>query len=295
MKSSPIGSYLNRDSFIHRLDPRIKLILNIVIIVLTFISTNFTDLAILLLISSIGYLITTRKFSSLINLMKFPVIVSIFILFVNIYTMKNPDANNYIPIFYITPESKVYAFSYGVIARTLSLFLRIYIMIISTSLFVISTRPVDLTKAFEDLLWPLKLIFIPTSVIATIISIALRFIPTLLDEANRIIKAQASRGVDFKNGNIKEKIKAFTTLIIPLFAISFAKAEDLANAMETRGYNPKAKRTKYRKLITSWRDVLMFALILIVLEHILFLKYGIYPIENLLPEWWTKYIVFIQY
>ena len=125
---------------------------------------------------------------------------------------------------------------------------RIFIMIISTTLLTSTTKPMSLAKGIEDLLLPLKLIKVPVHIIAMIISIALRFIPTLLEETQRIMKAQSSRGVDFKNGSIKSKVKALITLIIPLFVSSFTKAEELGNAMETRGYDPYAKRTRYRVL-----------------------------------------------
>lgn len=133
---------------------------------------------------------------------------------------------------------------------------RIYIMILITSLLTSTTKPMALTKAIEDLLIPLKLIKVPVHIIAMIISIALRFIPTLIEEAQRIMKAQASRGVDFKNGGIKSKSKSMVTLIIPLFVSAFAKAEDLGNAMETRGYDPYEKRTRYRAYPIKTRDII---------------------------------------
>lgn len=123
---------------------------------------------------------------------------------------------------------------------------RMYVMMVAMTLMIATTKPTALTRAIEDLLIPLKLIRVKVHIIAMIISIALRFIPTLLEEAQRIMKAQASRGVDFKNGNIKAKIKSLVTLIIPLFVSAFAKAEDLANAMEVRGYDPYQKRIRYR-------------------------------------------------
>lgn len=135
-------------------------------------------------------------------------------------------------------------------------------MIIVTTLLTATTKPVALTKAIEDLLLPLKLLFIPVHIIAMIISIALRFIPTLLEEAQRIMKAQASRGVDFKNGNIKSKAKSMVTLIIPLFVSAFSKAEDLGNAMETRGYNPYEKRTRYRTYPVRFVDVVVGILVI---------------------------------
>ncbi|MHA3796289.1 energy-coupling factor transporter transmembrane component T family protein [Mycoplasma sp. VS31B] len=175
-----------------------------------------------------------------------------------------------------------YGVSLDSINRTLALFFRIYIMILITALLTNTTRPILLTKSIEDILFPLKLLFIPTHVIAMIISIALRFIPTLIDEANRIMKAQSSRGVDFKHGNLKEKINAFATLIIPLFVSSFARAEDLSNSMETRGYDPYAKRTKYRKIRPTWIDLLVSIFLLGILA--LLITNMVHP--QYLPSWY---------
>ncbi|SJZ54344.1 energy-coupling factor transporter transmembrane component T family protein [Mycoplasmopsis verecunda] len=175
-----------------------------------------------------------------------------------------------------------YGISLDSINRTLSLFFRIYIMILTTALLTNTTRPILLTKSIEDILLPLKLIFVPTHVIAMIISIALRFIPTLIDEANRIMKAQSSRGVDFKHGNLKEKINAFSTLIIPLFVSSFARAEDLSNSMETRGYDPYSQRTKYRKIKPTWVDLIVSIFLLSLLAFLIVNM--VYP--QYLPSWY---------
>lgn len=145
-------------------------------------------------------------------------------------------------------------------------------MIIITTLLTATTRPMALTRAIEDLLLPLKLLFVPVHIIAMIISIALRFIPTLLEESQRIMKAQASRGVDFKNGNIKSKSKAIVTLIVPLFVSAFAKAEDLGNAMETRGYDPYEKRTKYRTYPIKFMDIVTAIFVLGLLAIIILQK-----------------------
>lgn len=135
--------------------------------------------------------------------------------------------------------------------------IRIYIMILATTLLTATTPPMALTKAIEDILFPLRLLRIRVNIIALIISISLRFIPTLLEESQRIMKAQASRGVDFKHGGLKTKSKALVTLIIPLFVSAFSKAEDLANAMETRGYDPYQKRTRYRVYVFHYYDYLL--------------------------------------
>lgn len=134
-------------------------------------------------------------------------------------------------------------------------------MISLTMVLTATTTPLDLTYAFEWYLAPFKIIKFPTHEIAMTLSIALRFIPTLLDETDRIMKAQASRGVDFQNGKLKEKFKAIVSLIVPLLVSSFQRSEELANAMEARGYNPCAKRTRYRVL--KWKLCDLFALLFI--------------------------------
>ncbi|WP_416738579.1 energy-coupling factor transporter transmembrane component T family protein [Mycoplasma sp. 005V] len=192
------------------------------------------------------------------------------------------DAATHTYVFTATKMPIQYGVSLDSINRTVSLFLRIYTMILITALLTNTTRPILLTKSIEDILWPLKLIFIPTHVIAMIISIALRFIPTLIDEANRIMKAQSSRGVDFKHGNLKEKINAFSTLIIPLFVSSFARAEDLSNSMETRGYDPYAARTKYRKIKPTWMDLIVSIFLLGILAFLI--TNMVYP--QYLPSWY---------
>ncbi|ATZ17035.1 cobalt ABC transporter permease [Williamsoniiplasma luminosum] len=137
---------------------------------------------------------------------------------------------------------------------------RIYLMITLTTILTGTTQPLELTLAIEDILWPLKWIGIPVYVFSIIISIALRMIPTLIDEAGRIMKAQASRGIDFKNGKFKDKVKGLTSLIIPLLVSSFQKAEDLSYAMEARGYDPKAKRTRFIQFHFRWADIIIFSI-----------------------------------
>ncbi|TDV24402.1 energy-coupling factor transport system permease protein [Mycoplasmopsis mustelae] len=309
---SIFGRYIPGKGFLYNFDARIKVFLTILNIVLVFIASSFIDLFIILIPLIIIYLISTKKIRPIFKLIKLPIFISFVILLVNLYIInsdvvyKDHYHNDLFWSFYYTKKplvdvhnipikweqfydgtnfdwkhlKKLYGenavLSYGIslnsITRTLALFLRIYIMVLTTSLLTNTTRPILLNKAFEDLMWPLKLLFIPTHIIATIISIALRFIPTLVDESQRIIKSQSSRGVDFKNGNLKEKIVAFTTLIIPLFVSSFQKAEDLANSMETRGYDPYEKRTKYRQIKPTWKDIIVL-LIYIVIAILLIFNY----------------------
>ena len=148
-----------------------------------------------------------------------------------------------------------------------------FIIMIST-IMTLTTSPIDLTDAFERLLNPLKWIKIPVHQLSMMMSIALRFIPTLMNELDKIILAQKSRGSEISSGSIANRIKAFVPLLIPLFVSAFQRAEDLAIAMEVRGYDTNKQRTSYRRLQWQWQDTLALvalipiALILIALKVI---------------------------
>ena len=144
-----------------------------------------------------------------------------------------------------------------IIIPIMQISLRIYVLMIFTMLFTSTTRPTEITGAIESLLRPLKVVRFPVEEVALIISIALRFIPTILDETGLIMNAQASRGVDFSNGNLKSKAISISTLVIPMFANSFQRADDLANAIEARGYVIGEKRTKYKPFKINLYDVVM--------------------------------------
>ena len=143
-------------------------------------------------------------------------------------------------------------------------------MIMVTTILTVTTKPLDLTLGIEYLLTPLKKIHVPAHEIAMMISIALRFIPTIIEETMRIMNSQKSRGVDFEEGSLKEKVSAIVSLIVPLFSVAFQRADELANAMEARGYVPSAKRTRYKQLKYELRDyVLVFGAIAILVMMII--------------------------
>ena len=153
----------------------------------------------------------------------------------------------------------------GAIFQTLYIFMRLILMILITTILTATTKPLDLTLGIEDLLSPFMRFKVPAHEIAMMISIAIRFIPTLIEETQRIMKAQASRGVDLKEGKFKEKIVAILSLIVPLFVSSFQRAEDLANAMEARGYVPDAKRTRYKQLKVDKKDIITLLIVVLIL------------------------------
>ena len=140
--------------------------------------------------------------------------------------------------------------------NTLYIVVRLLLMIMVTTTLTATTKPLDLTLGIESLLSPLKIFHFPYHEIAMMISIALRFIPTIIEETMRIMNSQKSRGVDFDEGKLKEKINAILSLIIPLFTVAFQRAYELADAMEARGYIPDKPRTRYHVLKISFKDII---------------------------------------
>ena len=150
--------------------------------------------------------------------------------------------------------------------------LRVLTLIIFTTILTLTTKPTDLNNGIESLLSPLELLHIKTSIFAMMISIALRFIPTLFLEADKILKAQASRGVDFNEGSLREKIKQIISLLVPMFIVSFKRADELAVAMEARGYIPGEKRTRLNLMKLKFSDILWLILFIILLVGLIILR-----------------------
>lgn len=195
------------------------------------------------------------------------------------------DNGQYIIMNYTTTW---YALSSETLVYSFYVSIKIYLMIVTVTLLTTTTTSVQLTFAIEDILNPLKIFRIPVNEWAMTIAIAIRFVPSLLDESQRILKAQSSRGMDFSNGSIKDKTKSLVSLVIPMFSIAFKKADDLANAMEARSYNPRYARTRYRSFLVHWYDWILFAFlatimgltIAFVMYNILFVCFG--PLEAIL-------------
>ncbi len=258
MNGVSVGKYISGNSIAHKLDPRVKLVVNITFIVLVFLTYNPLMLGIILAPALLLYLMSPLKKIQLLKMILPIIFIGVFVFIINLFVIKT---NSYDYHWFMPLTWWKLTLSDDAIYRTLLLMIRIYIMVLVTTLLISTTKPTALTRAIEDLLWPFKFIGLPIHVIAMIISIALRFIPTLLGETQRIMKAQASRGVDFKNGNTKSKMKSLITLIIPLFVSAFAKAEDLGNAMEVRGYDPYEKRVRYRTYRPGFYDFIVIIVV----------------------------------
>lgn len=249
MNNITLGKYVPYNSFIHKLDPRFKILAMILLMVSVFLSfssiwMNFIVYGVLLLFVFILMKISHIKISALFKQLKMMWFMILFLLVINMLVPGDPSLG----FIEITSSWKIY---FSAIYNTIYIALRLVIMIAVSMILTSTTTPLQLTGALEWYMYPLKVIRFPVHEIAMTISLALRFIPTILEETDKIMKAQASRGVDFQRGKLKEKIRAVISLIIPLFVSAFQRSEDLANAMEARGYNPQAKRTRYR--INKWR------------------------------------------
>ncbi|WP_338969458.1 energy-coupling factor transporter transmembrane component T [Spiroplasma endosymbiont of Labia minor] len=271
------GRYMPFKSPIHNMDSRLKIFSLLIMIVAVFFPIGFTGYCLLGGIVIITYILSRLPLRMLFKLTSPIVVIFLILVIINII-MYHPSSDavfsnggagyddpsinsNAVGYFY---NWKIFTFSELAGFNALFMALRIFIMITITTIITGTTQPLELSIAIEDLLWPLKLIGIPVQILAMVISIALRMIPTLIDEAGRIIKAQSSRGIDMKNGKFKDKIKGMTSLIIPLLVSAFQRADDLANAMDSRGYDPIAKRTRYRQVKFRMLDVVFFVVFLTI-------------------------------
>lgn len=259
MRNLALGRYLPYNTPIHRLDARVKIIALISLVVALFLSygsvpLNFIIYGLIFVGLFIVMLIGKISFKGVLRSMRAMLIMMIFILIFNVFV---PGTGDY----FLIHKLKVY---YSAIYNTLYIILRLFLMIMITSVLTATTKPMDLTFAIESLLTPLKWIKIRVSIFAMIISLALRFIPSLMEETDRIMKAQASRGVDFREGKFKEKIRSIDSLIIPVFNSALTRSGDLAIAMECRGYDPHGKRTKFKKLSWSVGDTIFLIFMLLI-------------------------------
>ena len=270
MNNISLGRYVPYNSIIHRMDPRNKILCVIILMVAVFLKlpnypTTFIVGGALALII-LGILLIARV--SIIDIFKSLRVLWFFIIVLLLVNILIPPTSveGQTPLFYIGTLG-IYLDS---ILQSLKIILRLILMIELTMVLTSTTKPLDLTYALEWYLTPLKVIKFPVHEVAMVISIALRFIPTLLDETTRIMKAQESRGVDFKHGKLSTRVKAIVSLIIPLFISAFQRSEELADSMEARGYNPTAKRTRYRILKFHWRDLLSVLFTGVILAGVIY-------------------------
>ena len=268
-KDLVIGQFIPADSFIHKLDARIKIILTFLFIIVLFVITTLP-----------GYLIATVFVGLMIFMCKVPFR----------FILKGIRPMLYIFIFtgvfnlFLTKGTPLWSFSlfgleiditYEGLKTSIVMVVRLLYLVLASSILTLTTSPLKLTNGIESLLKPLSKIKVPAHEIAMMMSIALRFIPTLAEELDKIMKAQMARGADFESGNIIKRAKALVPLLVPLFISAFRRADELAVAMESRCYHGGEGRTRMKQMKAGKRDLiaglvfLIFALGIIIFEIIL--------------------------
>ena len=253
MKGFTFGQYYPADSVLHRMDPRAKVICAIVYIVVSFLCKNTFSFVLLLLsalvlilISRIPVRVVLRSVRALIFIMAFTAVLNIFWI-----TDTSEGAVPLVDFYFITIYAKG-------LYHAAFILVRILVMVLGTGLFLTyTTTPIALTDALESLLRPLAKIKVPVHAFAMMMTIALRFIPTIMEETEKIMAAQKARGADFTTGKLTKRVKALVPIIVPLFASAFRRADELATAMECRCYHGGEGRTKLRILRYRVRDILV--------------------------------------
>ena len=246
------GQYYPAQSFVHKLDPRIKLLALIGFITLLFVADNFYSLFAVALLIVAAIIASRVPFKSVLRSVKGIIFILIFTAVLNLFFHRGEHL--------LTPENWFIKIYLEGIIFTVFFVLRLFFLVMASSVLTLTTTPVALTDGIESLLKPLTYFKFPVHELALIMSIALRFIPTLIDETNRIIAAQKARGADFESGNIFKRIKAIIPILIPLLISAFRRADELGEAMDARCYSGSKTRTKFKKLKFGWRDLVAFLL-----------------------------------
>ncbi|NLH96109.1 MAG: energy-coupling factor transporter transmembrane protein EcfT [Clostridiaceae bacterium] len=260
-----IGQYIPGESIIHKADPRTKIILSIVFMVVIFLVNSFWTFTAMALFVLLTVIVSGVPMKYTLRGLKPIMFIIIFTAVINIFTTGGTPISEKVPFRYITWEGLILA---------LKLAARLALVIISGSLLTFTTTPILLTDGIEKLLSPFRRIGVPAHELAMMMSIALRFIPTLLEETDKIMKAQAARGADFDTGNLVQRAKSFVPVLVPLFVSAFRRADELATAMEARCYRGGKGRTRLRDLEFTSVDTkiaivtVTFFTVLLLLEYL---------------------------
>lgn len=260
-----LGQYYDTQSPIHKMDPRTKILFTVFYMVTLFLIDGIYAYTAILLLTALIIALSNIPLKFMVKGLKPILLLVVITALLNLFMTPGEELFRY-GFLKITKEGIFMASKMAV---------RIILLIIGSSVLTLTTTPTVMTGGLELLLSPLKKIGIPISVFVMMISIALRFIPTLIDETDKIIKAQTSRGADFENKNPLKRIKAMIPILIPLFVSAFRRADDLAVAMECRCYNADSKRTSYRQFRFGKYDLyaliwaVVFTILLVIIKVVL--------------------------
>ena len=263
LKDITLGQYFPGNSVIHRLDPRTKLIMLVVYIVALFMAASWVSYALMFVFLAVVIKISTIPLKSIVRGMKPLVMILVFTGVLNLFFTQEGEV--LVDFWIITIYS-------GGLSRAVLMMLRILMLITCTFLLTYTTSPIALTDGLEALMNPLKKIKVPVHELSMMMCIALRFIPTLIEETDKIMSAQKARGADFESGTLMEKAKALIPILVPLFISAFRRADELATAMECRCYQGGEGRTKMKLLRYTLWDFEAFGVAAVVLAAVCFLR-----------------------
>ncbi len=271
LREITFGQYYPTDSVIHKLDPRVKLAGTLIFIISLFAFGKIESYLLATLFLIVVIRLSKVPFHFMIKGLRAIFFLLLITVFFNLFLVPGTVVVKFW-VFTITREG---------IRTALSMAVRLIYLIIGSSVMTLTTTPNDLTDGLEKALSPLKKIHVPVHEIAMMMSIALRFIPILMEETDKIMKAQQARGADFESGNLIQRAKNMVPLLVPLFISAFRRANDLAMAMEARGYHGGEGRTKMRPLVYAGRDKAAY-LILLGYFVLMFITSRINVLENLI-------------
>ena len=266
MKDVSFGQYYPVKSFVHSLDPRLKIVFVICYIVAIFLAKEFLALGICAALLLLGIILSRVPIGKILRAVRTVLVLVLFTAALNMLFYQGETIYWEWKIFQITREGMIFS---------AFLAIRIFLLVICSSLLTYTTTPVALTDGVESLLTPLKWIRFPVHSLALIMSIALRMIPTLTDETNRIMNAQKARGARLDTGSVGKRIKAIIPVLIPLLISSLRRADELGTAMEARCYTDGKNRTKYKKLHFRVRDAIVLLIVAALIAGVVLLR--IYP------------------
>lgn len=262
MKDITIGQFYPADSILHRLDPRVKLIGTFVFLISLFVGDGFAAYAAATVFLAVCIRLSKVPFKLIVKGLRAIVIILLITFSFNLF-LTDGEVLVRIGFLKITKEGVAFAFLMGI---------RLIYLITGASLMTLTTTPNDLTDGMERVLAPLNKLKVPVHEISMMMSIALRFIPILMEETDRIMKAQKARGADFESGNLIRKAKSMVPLLVPLFVSAFRRASDLAMAMEARCYRGGEGRTKMKPLHYEKRDYASYAVLCFYFVSVLVIR-----------------------
>ncbi len=252
MKDVTFGQYYPAESFVHKCDPRMKILFLIGYLVAVFVAADFYGLAACaaVLVLCVGF--SRVPVRSVLRSVKAVIFLIVFTAILNIFFYQGDTT---VVIGEVSLQWGPINVTYEGLRFAVFVMCRIFMLVMASAVLTLTTTPVSLTDGVESLLTPLKWIRVPVHALALVMSIALRMIPTLMEEIDRIMNAQKARGADFSSGGPVRRVKAVIPILIPLLLSALRRAEELGDAMEARCYSGSRTRTRYKKLTFTWRDL----------------------------------------